>query len=140
VTPCAVCTMHMKTRSTSFLLEPQNHGRRFMSGLASKPLRRFSPIWPQNQWRRFSPVWPQNWWRRFLGLSLKTDNSDLVIWLSKSSQQFLSLDLKTKKTLIYRLRHKIDRGRTCGTHVEILRLDSPRSKSLAFSSLALRLT
>jgi hypothetical protein len=38
---CAVCTVHMETRSASFLVEPQNQGRWFMSGLASKPLRRF---------------------------------------------------------------------------------------------------
>jgi hypothetical protein len=41
---CAVCTVHMETRSTSFLVEPQNHGRRFVSGLASKSLGRFSPV------------------------------------------------------------------------------------------------
>jgi hypothetical protein len=68
----------VETRSAGFLVEPQNQGRRFVSGLASKPLGRFlviwpqnllrllSLVWPQNQWRRFSPVWPQNWWRRFL--------------------------------------------------------------------------
>jgi hypothetical protein len=38
---CVVCTVHMETRSASFLVEPQNQGRWFMSGLASKPLRRF---------------------------------------------------------------------------------------------------
>jgi hypothetical protein len=37
VTPCAVRTMHMKMRSTCFLVEP-NQARRFVSGLASKPL------------------------------------------------------------------------------------------------------
>jgi hypothetical protein len=26
VTLCAVCTMHMETRSAGFLVEPQNHG------------------------------------------------------------------------------------------------------------------
>jgi hypothetical protein len=45
-----------------FLVEPQNQGRRFVSGLASKPLGRFSPVWPQNWWRWFLPVWPQNRW------------------------------------------------------------------------------
>jgi hypothetical protein len=30
-------------------------------------------------------VEPQNQGRRFLGLGLKTDSSDLVIWVSKSS-------------------------------------------------------
>jgi hypothetical protein len=38
VTLCAVCTVHVETKSTSFLIEPQNQGRRFISGLASKPL------------------------------------------------------------------------------------------------------
>jgi hypothetical protein len=35
VTPCAVCIVHVETRSAAFLVEPQNQGRRFMSGLAS---------------------------------------------------------------------------------------------------------
>jgi hypothetical protein len=43
-----------------FLVEPQNQGLRFVSGLSSKPLRRFSPVWPQNRWRQFLSVWPQN--------------------------------------------------------------------------------
>jgi hypothetical protein len=42
----AVCTVHVETRSTRFLVEPQNQGRQFVSGLASKPLGRFSPVWP----------------------------------------------------------------------------------------------
>jgi hypothetical protein len=41
---CAVCTVHVEMRSTSFLVEPQNQGRRFVSGLASKPLGQFSPV------------------------------------------------------------------------------------------------
>jgi hypothetical protein len=41
---CAVCTMHVETRSVEFLVEPQNQGRQF------------SLISSQNQWRRFSPV------------------------------------------------------------------------------------
>jgi hypothetical protein len=44
VTPCAVCTVHKETRSVGFLVEPQNHGRRVVNSLASKPLRRFHPI------------------------------------------------------------------------------------------------
>jgi hypothetical protein len=58
---CAVCTVHVKTRSMSFLVEPQNQGRWFVSGLTSKPLGRFliglgiktngdvlRVVWPQN--------------------------------------------------------------------------------------------
>jgi hypothetical protein len=74
VTLCAVCTMHKETKSVSFLVEHQNQGRRFVSGLASKSLGRFvsglaskplgqfvsgltsKPLgqfylnWPQNRW------------------------------------------------------------------------------------------
>jgi hypothetical protein len=35
---CAVCTVHVETRSAGFLVEPQNQGRRFVSSLALKPL------------------------------------------------------------------------------------------------------
>jgi hypothetical protein len=41
MTPCAVCTVHAETRSIGFLVEPQNQGRLFVSGLTSKPLERF---------------------------------------------------------------------------------------------------
>jgi hypothetical protein len=104
VAPCAVCIMHVETGSVGFLVEPQNQGQQFVSGLASKPLGRFLPVWPQNlwrrflvvcpqnllrqfslvwpqnQWRRFSPVWPQNWWRRFL--LVWPENKWWVSWLS----------------------------------------------------------
>jgi hypothetical protein len=42
--PCAVSTCHVETRSAGFLVESQNQGRQFVSGLASKPLGRFSSI------------------------------------------------------------------------------------------------
>jgi hypothetical protein len=56
VIPCAVCIVHVETRSAIFLIEPQNQGRRFVSGLASKPLGWFLSVWPQNRWRRFLAV------------------------------------------------------------------------------------
>jgi hypothetical protein len=48
----AVCGLHRVRRDEKrgFLVEPQNQGRRFISGLASKPLGRFSLVWPQNWW------------------------------------------------------------------------------------------
>jgi hypothetical protein len=36
------------TRTVSHRFESQNRWRRFVSGLTSKPLGRFSPVWPQN--------------------------------------------------------------------------------------------
>jgi hypothetical protein len=41
VTLCVVYTVYMETRSVGFLVEAQNQGRWFLSGLASKPLERF---------------------------------------------------------------------------------------------------
>jgi hypothetical protein len=44
VAPCAVCTVHVEMKSADFLIEPQNQDRRFVSGLASKPLGRFLAV------------------------------------------------------------------------------------------------
>jgi hypothetical protein len=99
VTPCAVCTVHMKMRSAGFLVEPQNQGLQFGSGLTSKPLVRFSPVGPQNRWLKFHC------------LSLKTGSSGLVIWVSKSPRRFLGLGLKIMEASVCRLRHKTDGGR-----------------------------
>jgi hypothetical protein len=41
VTLCAVYIVHVETRSVGFLVEPQNQGQQFVSGLASKPVGRF---------------------------------------------------------------------------------------------------
>jgi hypothetical protein len=38
VMPCAVCTVHVETRSVGFLVETQNQGQQFISGLTSKPI------------------------------------------------------------------------------------------------------
>jgi hypothetical protein len=118
--PYVVCTVHVETRSACFLVEPQNQGRRFVNGLASKPLRWFSPVWPQNWWQRFLLVLPQNRWLEFLSLGLKTDSYGMVICASKSPRRFLDLSLKTKQALVCQLHLKTDgRMRWCGTHVEV---------------------
>jgi hypothetical protein len=36
-----------------FLIEHQNQGRWFVSGLASISLARLSVVWPQNHWEGF---------------------------------------------------------------------------------------
>jgi hypothetical protein len=54
VAPCVIYTVHMEMRSVSFLVEPQNQGRWFISGLISKPLGWF-----------------------LIGLGLKSDDDDL---------------------------------------------------------------
>jgi hypothetical protein len=65
MTPCAVCTMHMKTMSASFLVYAQNQSRRF-SGLGLKIDSFGSMIWASQ-----SP-------RRFLGFSLKTKRTWVI--------------------------------------------------------------
>jgi hypothetical protein len=68
--------------------------------LASKPVVSFL-IEPQNQGGGGFP-----------GFGLKTGNSSLVIWASKSSRRFLNFGLKTKWASVCRLRHKTDGGRS----------------------------
>jgi hypothetical protein len=68
-------------------------------GLASKLVVGFL-VEPQNQCGGGFP-----------GLGLKTGIFGLVIWVSKSPQQFIGLGLKTKQVSVCRLRHKTDGGR-----------------------------
>jgi hypothetical protein len=56
VTLCAVCIMDKETRSTSFLVWPENQGQRFVSGLGSKPLGRVSRFGIQNRQLRFGDL------------------------------------------------------------------------------------
>jgi hypothetical protein len=58
---------------------PQNHGRRFVSGLASNPLGRIVSGLASKLLGRFLLIWPQNRWKRVFGLGLKTDSYGLVI-------------------------------------------------------------
>jgi hypothetical protein len=68
--------------TVSHRFEPQNRWRQFISGLASKPLGCFSPVWPQNRWRRFMSGLTSKPLRRFLiRVGLKTDGYNLsVVW------------------------------------------------------------
>jgi hypothetical protein len=118
VTSCAVCTMHVETRNANFLVEPQNQGRRFVNGLASKPLDgflRFGLKTGGDGFSRFDLKTDDDGFSRFdlktdgggfLGLDLKTSSYSLVIWVLKSPQQFLGLGLKTKQATVCRLRYK----------------------------------
>jgi hypothetical protein len=88
VTPCAVCTVHVEMRSTGFLVEPQNQGQWFVSGLASKPLGQFVSGLASKPLELFP------------SLGLKTSSYSLVIWVSKSPRWFLGLGLKTKRAMV----------------------------------------
>jgi hypothetical protein len=56
VTLCVVCTVHVETRHAGFLVEPQNQGSRFVSGLASKSLGWFVSNLSSKPLERFPPV------------------------------------------------------------------------------------
>jgi hypothetical protein len=91
----------METKSAGFLVEPQNQDRRFVSGLASKPLGRFLLVWPQNHLDGFSQfdlkIGGYGFSRfglktggfGFSSLDLKTGSYVLIIWALKSSRGFL---------------------------------------------------
>jgi hypothetical protein len=102
---CTVCTVHVETRSVSFLVEPQNQGG-----------------------------------GGFIGLGVKTSSYSLVIWASKSPRWFLGLGLKTKQTLVCRLHHKTDGGRSAqDTHRDLAAYFTWKQVGLGFPSLASRL-
>jgi hypothetical protein len=124
VASCLVCTVHVETRSTGFLVEPQNQGRTVSSGLASKPVVTVFSSLASKLVATVSPglaskpavgflVEPQNQGSGgFLALGLKTGSYGLVIWASKSPRWFLDLRLKTKQASVCRLHHKTDGGRS----------------------------
>jgi hypothetical protein len=84
VTLCAVCTVHVETRSVGLLVEPQNQGQWFVSGLASKPLGQLLPVWPQNRWWRVFRFRPQNRQLQFGDLSFKIITT--VSWFGPQNQ------------------------------------------------------
>jgi hypothetical protein len=135
VTPCAVCTVHMEMRSACFLVEPQNQGQVSWLSLKTK-VDGLSVVWPQNHWDSFlrfglktdgdgfALVWPpklvvmvspgltsklvaQIFWFGLQNRQLRFGDLGL-----KSPRWFLGLGLKTMWTMVCRLRHKIDVGRT----------------------------
>jgi hypothetical protein len=73
----------------------------------------------------------------FPSLGLKTGSFGLVIWALKSPRWFFSLDLKTKQTLVCRLHHKTDGGRSArDTHRDLAACFTWKQVWLGFSSLA----
>jgi hypothetical protein len=68
----------------SFLVEHENQGSRFVSGLASKPLKQFFPVWHQNRWRRVSWFGPENRQLWFGDLGLKITAA--VSWFEPQNQ------------------------------------------------------
>jgi hypothetical protein len=72
-------TVHKDTSIVGFLVEPQNKGQQFASGLTSKPFSRVSWLSFKTKVNSLLVVWPQKHWIRFLGLGLKAGSFGLVI-------------------------------------------------------------
>jgi hypothetical protein len=79
VAPCAVYTVYMETRNAGFLIEPQNQGRWFVSGLTSKPLGRFLQFGLKTGGDGFLVEHQNQGGRGFFNLGLKTGSYGLVI-------------------------------------------------------------
>jgi hypothetical protein len=122
-------------RSASFLIEPQNQGRRFICGLASKPLGRFVSGLTSKPLGRFINGLASKPLARFLRFGLKIGGNSflvepqnqggggfpgLIIWALKSLWRFLGLCLKIKRTTVYQLCHKTDgRATVWDTHRDL---------------------
>jgi hypothetical protein len=65
----------LKTTGSGFLVEPRNQGRRFVSGLASKPQGRVYWFGRKTKVNGLSVGWPQNHWNNFSQFDLKTDGN-----------------------------------------------------------------
>jgi hypothetical protein len=73
----------------------------------------------------------------FFGLGLKTGNSALVIWTSKSPRRFLILSLKIEHASVCRLRHKTDGRRSSrDTHQDLAACFTWKQVWLGFFSLS----
>jgi hypothetical protein len=112
-----------------------------------------SVVWPQNHWDGFSRFGLKTgddgfFWFGFKtggdgfpSSDLKTGSYGLVIWASQSPRWFLGLGLKTKRAMVYRLRHKTDgRMKTAqGTYRDLAACFAWKQVGLWFPSLASRL-
>jgi hypothetical protein len=95
-----------------------------VSGLASKPLGRFSSVWPQNRWRRFLAVWPQNLLRRFFpvwpqnqadfGLSVASQNQRREIGAGHASRSSSLLGVEASLARVSQSGLKTGGGATAG--------------------------
>jgi hypothetical protein len=73
VAPCAVCTRHEETRSTGFMVEPQNQGGGGFLGLGLKTGSSGLVIWSSKSPRRFLDLGLKIKWASVCRLRHKTD-------------------------------------------------------------------
>jgi hypothetical protein len=85
VTPCAICTVYVETRSAGFLVEPQNQGGRFVSGLTSKSFGRFVSGLTLKPLERFSQFGLKTDDKDFSRFGLKIGGGFFFVLTSKST-------------------------------------------------------
>jgi hypothetical protein len=78
VTPCAVCTWHVETRSAGFLVEPQNQVGGGFPGLGLKTGSSGLVIWASKSPRRFLCLGLKTKWASVCRLRHKTDGRRLA--------------------------------------------------------------
>jgi hypothetical protein len=128
----AVYTVQVETRSIGFLVEPQNQGRRFVSGLASKPLVWFVSGLASKPLGRFvSGLASKLVGTVSPGLSSKSVASGFPIWASKPAgpvwcfgpqnhrDGFLVWASKPSGLRFVGCATKLMEGGRHGTHIEI---------------------
>jgi hypothetical protein len=112
--------MHEEMRSVGFLIEPQNQGLRFVSGLASKPV---ATVFSSLALKPVATISPSLASKPVVMVS-PCLASKLVAWVSrfgpqnrqlwfgylasKSPRRFFCLGLKIKRGTVCQLRHKTD--------------------------------
>jgi hypothetical protein len=84
VMPCAVCTVHIEMRSTSFLVEPQNQGR--VSWLSFKTKVDGFLIWASKLTALVWRFWPQNHRVSFLVYASKLSRLRFIGCTTKSTR------------------------------------------------------
>jgi hypothetical protein len=80
---CAVCIVHVETRSVNFLVEPQDQVERFVSGLTSKSLGRLVSSLASKPLGRFLWFGLKIGGDGFSRFGLKIRDSGFPIWASK---------------------------------------------------------
>jgi hypothetical protein len=114
---CEVCTVHNETRNTSFLVWPQNQGRRFL------------PVWPQNWCLQVFWFGPQNRQLRFDDLGLKI--TMIVYWFGPQNQSGYNLLVASQ--------NRWEVLTTRDTHRDLVTCFGCKQVGLGFPSLASRL-
>jgi hypothetical protein len=112
VTPCAVCTWHVETRSTGFLVEPQNQGGGGFLGLGLKTGSSGLAIWGLKITATVSWFGPQN--QVGFGLSVVAQNRRRKVGAGHASRSSSLLGVEASLARVSQSALKTGGGTTTG--------------------------